>query len=63
LIWWKRLGRKALEGVAHLERWNRSVNAEWLSKMILLGEASLRQVLSNHVSHFHTERNHQGSAF
>ena len=28
--------------------------------MILFGEASLRQVLSNYVSHFHTERNHQG---
>jgi hypothetical protein len=28
--------------------------------MLLFGEASLRQVLSNCVSHFHTERNHQG---
>ena len=45
---------------AHLERWNRSVKEECLSKMILLGEASLRQVLSNYVAHFHTERNHQG---
>jgi putative transposase len=45
---------------AHLERWNRSVKEECLSKMILFGEASLRQVLSNYVSHFHTERNHQG---
>jgi transposase InsO family protein len=32
---------------AHLERWNRSVKEECLSKMILFGEASLRQVLSN----------------
>jgi hypothetical protein len=45
---------------AHLERWNRSVKEECLSKMILLGEASLRQVLSDCVSHFHAERNHQG---
>jgi hypothetical protein len=45
---------------AHLERWNRSVKEECLSKMILFGEVSLRQVLSNYVSHFHTERNHQG---
>ena len=45
---------------AHLERWNRSVKEECLSKMILFGEASLRHVLSNYVSHFHTERNHQG---
>ena len=28
--------------------------------MILFGEASLRQVLSNYGAHFHTERNHQG---
>jgi hypothetical protein len=28
--------------------------------MILFGEAALRQALSNYVSHFHTERNHQG---
>ena len=45
---------------AHLERWNRSVKEECLSKMILFGETSLRHVLSNYGSHFHTERNHQG---
>ena len=45
---------------AHLETWNRSVKEECLSKMILFSEASLRRVLSNYVSHFHTERNHQG---
>jgi putative transposase len=45
---------------AHLERWHRSVKEECLSKMILFGEASLRQVLSNYVLHFHCERNHQG---
>jgi len=45
---------------AYLERWHRSVKEECLSKMILLGEASLRQVLSNYVLHYHGERNHQG---
>jgi transposase InsO family protein len=45
---------------AHLERWHRSVKEECLSKMIFFGEASLRQVLSNYVLHFHHERNHQG---
>jgi len=45
---------------AHLERWHRSVKEECLSKLILFGEASLRQVLSHYVSHFHGERNHQG---
>lgn len=45
---------------ANLERWHRSVKEECLSKVILFGEASLRHVLSNCVSHFHEERNHQG---
>jgi transposase InsO family protein len=45
---------------ANLERWHRSVKAECLSKMILFCETSLRLVLSNYVSHFHGERNHQG---
>ena len=45
---------------AHLERWNRSVKEECLSKLILFGEPSLRHVLSNHVRHYHQERNHQG---
>jgi transposase InsO family protein len=45
---------------AHLERWNRSVKEECLSKMILFGEASLEHVLANYVQHFHAERNHHG---
>ncbi|MEO8426827.1 MAG: integrase core domain-containing protein [Verrucomicrobiota bacterium] len=45
---------------AHLERWNRSVKEECLSKMILQGESSLQRVLSSYLSHFHAERNHQG---
>ena len=44
---------------ANLERWHRSVKEECLSKMILFGEASLRQVLSDYVLHFHSQRNHQ----
>jgi transposase len=45
---------------AHLERWHRSVQEECLSKLILFGQASLRHALSECVSHFHAERNHQG---
>ena len=45
---------------AHLERWNRSVKAECISKMILFGEPSLRHVLSHDARHYHEERNHQG---
>ncbi|WP_373868003.1 integrase core domain-containing protein [Reyranella soli] len=44
---------------AYAERWVRSVKEECLSKLILLGERSLRRALNNYVDHFHTERNHQ----
>ena len=30
------------------------------SKVILLGERSLRQALNEYVEHYHAERNHQG---
>jgi len=45
---------------AHCERWIRSVKTEVLSKLILFGERSLRHCLENYLSHYHTERNHQG---
>ena len=45
---------------AYAERWVRSVKEECLSRMILFGEASLRQTLTQYVEHFHHERNHQG---
>ena len=45
---------------AFAERWVRSVKEEALSKLILLGEASLRRVLNEYLAHFHGERNHQG---
>ncbi len=45
---------------AHLERWHRSVQAECLSQLVRFAERSLRHALAQYVSHFHTERNHQG---
>ena len=33
---------------------------ECLSKVILLGERSLRRALNEFVEHYHAERNHQG---
>ena len=45
---------------AYAERWVRSVKEECLSKVILVGERSLRRALSDYVAHFHAERNHQG---
>ena len=44
----------------YAERWVRSVKEEALSKLILLGEASLRRALSEYLLHLHSERNHQG---
>src|ERR1700745_2163881 len=45
---------------AYAERWVRSVKEECLSKLILLGEGSLRRALRNYEAHYHEERNHQG---
>jgi hypothetical protein len=45
---------------AYAERWVGSVKEECLSKMILLGECSLRRALNEYVEHYRAERNHQG---
>ena len=45
---------------AYSERWVRSVKEECLSKVLLIGERSLRLALSEYVAHYHAERNHQG---
>ncbi len=45
---------------SYAERWVRSVKEEALSKLILIGEASLRRVLQEYLAHYHQERNHQG---
>jgi Integrase core domain len=45
---------------AYAERWIRSVKEECLSKVILLGDCSLRRALNEYVEHYHAERNHQG---
>ena len=44
----------------YAERRVRSVKDEVLSRMILLGERSLRHVLHEYVDHYHHERNYQG---
>ena len=45
---------------AHCERFVRSIKEEALDRMIFMGEASLRYAIRCYVSHYHTERNHQG---
>jgi hypothetical protein len=45
---------------AFAERYVRSIKDECLSRMTLFGEASLRRVLREYVTHYDAERNHQG---
>ena len=37
-----------------------SIKSECLSKLVPLGERHLRRAVSEHVEHYHRERNHQG---
>jgi putative transposase len=45
---------------AYAERFVGSVKRECLGKVIPLGEAHLRRIVSEYVEHYHRERNHQG---
>jgi transposase InsO family protein len=45
---------------AHAERFIGSVRRECLSRVVPIGEAHLRKLLTNYVDHYHRERNHQG---
>ena len=45
---------------AYAERFVRSIKEECLGKMIFIGQASLRRAISEYITHYHTERNHQG---
>jgi len=43
-----------------VERFIRSIKSECLDRMIILGEAHLRHCITEYISHYHTERAHQG---
>jgi putative transposase len=45
---------------AYCERFVRSIREEVLHHMIIMGEESLRVVLTQYLAHYHAERNHQG---
>jgi transposase InsO family protein len=45
---------------AYAERWVRSVKDELLSRLILVGESSLRYAIQQYETHYHRERPHQG---
>src|SRR5262249_3682338 len=45
---------------AHCERFVRSIKEEALERMVMLGERSPSHVIHESLTHYHTERNHQG---
>ena len=45
---------------AHCERFVRSIKEEALEQMVIVGEGSLSYAIHQYLSHYHTERNHQG---
>ena len=45
---------------AHLERFFGSLKSECLYRLILFGETATRKAVGAFVTHYHTERNHQG---
>ncbi len=47
---------------AHAERFVRSVKESCLQRVIWFGERSLRKGIQEFMTHYHTERNHQGLA-
>lgn len=47
---------------AFAERWVRSIKSECLSKLILLGEASLHRAITQFIEHYHLERPYQGKS-
>jgi transposase InsO family protein len=44
----------------NLERFMRSIKEECLERMIFFGEKSLQNAVSEFLTHYHQERNHQG---
>ena len=45
---------------AHCERFVRSIKEEALAQMVMLGERALHYALQQYLTHYHSERNHQG---
>ena len=48
---------------ANLERWIRGIREECLDHLILFSERALQRAIEEYVTHFHTERPHQGMAY
>jgi transposase InsO family protein len=54
-----RLPRHSPNLNAFVERFNRSIKEECLDRVIPLGEAHLRELVREYVTHYHEERPHQ----
>jgi hypothetical protein len=55
-----RLPRRSPNLNAFVERFNRSIKEECLDRVVPLGEAHLRELVREYVTHYHEERPHQG---
>ncbi len=55
-----RLPRRSPNLNAFIERFIRSIKEECLDRVIPLGEAHLRELIHEYVTHYHVERPHQG---
>ena len=55
-----RLPAKSPNLNAYLERFHLSLKSECLDRMIFFGENALRNACAEFMSHYHSERNHQG---
>jgi len=56
----KRLPARSPNLNSYAERWVRSVKEECLSRLILVGESSLRRALQQYTVHYHEERQPSG---
>lgn len=45
---------------AYVERFVRSIKEHALEQMVMLGEHALYYAIQQYLTHYHTERNHQG---
>ena len=45
---------------SYAERFVRSIKESCLERMVLFGEKALRKAVGEFITHYHTERNHQG---
>ena len=55
----KKVGPRAPDLNAHIERWGRSLQEECLDHFVVFGEDHLRYLVDQYLAHYHLERHHQ----